>query len=106
MTLRVHEVKCWPKFYDHIESGEKTFEVRKNDRDYKIGDLLVIREWVEPENEHPTLAKGPRYTGKMLSSVITYILTSKDFQGIKKGYAVLGLGRTYDHNHKLYVSPV
>ena len=39
----VHELKCWPEFFRPLESGDKTFEVRKGeDRQYKPGDRLKI----------------------------------------------------------------
>lgn len=41
----VHEVKIEPEYFEKVISGLKTFEVRLNDRNYKKGDLLVLREW-------------------------------------------------------------
>ena len=40
-----HELKTWPKFFAGLVSGNKTAEVRKNDRDFQPGDILVLREW-------------------------------------------------------------
>src|SRR3954470_11426726 len=40
-----HELKCWPEFYKALVSGEKTFELRKNDRGFRVGDVLWLREW-------------------------------------------------------------
>ncbi len=42
---RTHELKALPIFFQHIWNGTRTFEVRKNDRDYRIGDTLYLREW-------------------------------------------------------------
>lgn len=39
------ELKTWPVYFDALWSGEKTFEVRKNDRGYKVGDRLILREY-------------------------------------------------------------
>jgi uncharacterized protein YqfB (UPF0267 family) len=47
-----HELKCHPKFMQRIASGEKTFEIRKNDRDYQVGDRLILREY-DPEEGWP-----------------------------------------------------
>lgn len=41
----IHDLKIWPQFFDALASGTKTFEVRKNDRDFRAGDLLRLREW-------------------------------------------------------------
>jgi hypothetical protein len=47
---RVEDLKTWPEYFAAIESGSKTFEVRKNDRNYKPGIALCLREWV-PDKE-------------------------------------------------------
>lgn len=41
----VHELKTWPEYYEKVISGEKTFEIRKDDRGFKTGDVLHLREW-------------------------------------------------------------
>lgn len=43
--MKTHELKCWPESYYAIISGMKTAEVRKDDRGYGAGDMLVLREW-------------------------------------------------------------
>ncbi len=40
-----HELKCWPEYFDVIVVGSKTFELRKNDRNFHEGDILWLREW-------------------------------------------------------------
>jgi hypothetical protein len=37
-----HELKVWPDYHYRILTGQKNFEVRKNDRDFQIGDTLVL----------------------------------------------------------------
>ncbi len=76
---KIHALKTWPEYYKAIIDGSKTFEVRKNDRDYQVSDVLVLQEF-DP--------KGG-YTGEMVSKVISYILDNPQF--IKEGYVVMGL---------------
>lgn len=51
--MRTHELKIWPRYFDDVLSGAKRYEVRINDRDYKVGDRLVLLEW-EPRTRLPT----------------------------------------------------
>lgn len=97
----VHAVKCYPKYFAPLSTGEKTFEVRKNDRPYRVGDYLAVNEFV-PESEDPyddipeiptstdqRRADGGRYSGKCLIFKITYILDDSSF--CKEGFVILGL---------------
>lgn len=67
------ELKCWPEYYAKVESGEKTFEIRQNDRGYKVGDILVLREW-RPTVHGMTMTHG-HYTGRSLKRTVTYATT-------------------------------
>ena len=61
-----HELKIWPEFYNAVDRGEKTFEVRKGeDRQYASGDLVALREW-DP--------KTKKYTGSFTTKVVTYVM--------------------------------
>ena len=41
----IHQLKILPKFFEKVISGEKTFEVRENDRNFKVGDYLALNEF-------------------------------------------------------------
>ncbi|MCS2075594.1 DUF3850 domain-containing protein [Escherichia coli] len=58
----VHSLKIGPMFFADVLSGHKKAELRINDRDFKRGDFLLLREW---EGE---------YTGNKLIVKITHIL--------------------------------
>ena len=80
MTL--YDISIIPAHFNAIRGGFRTFEVRKNDRDYKAGDVLRLRE-----------CGDGGYTGRITMAVVTYVLTSRDFpEGIMEGYAVLAIG--------------
>ena len=42
---KVHWLKCEEEQYDAVARGEKHYEVRRSDRDYRVGDHLVLRRW-------------------------------------------------------------
>lgn len=81
---RVHHVKIWPEFFEAIAKGLKTFEYRLNDRDYRKGDGLVLREWV-PETEmvvehNKEINYGRRagYTGRHIEATIGFTLEPRN----------------------------
>lgn len=39
-----HELKTWPKPFAAIRSGEKSYEIREDDREFKVGDSLLLKE--------------------------------------------------------------
>lgn len=41
--MTIHELKTWPDFFRDVADGRKKFEIRKDDRDYKVGDLLRLK---------------------------------------------------------------
>ena len=78
-----HEIKCLPKYFNALVDGLKNFEVRKNDRDYKVGDSLLIREYDNVKKS---------YTDYELYAPVTYILKNDEgFTGLSEGFVVLGL---------------
>ncbi len=60
----MHKLKTYPFFYQYVESGDKTFEIRTNDRDYHVGDILLLQEWHDS-----------KYTGRECKREITFIIT-------------------------------
>ena len=77
----IHELKTWPQYYKPLSRGQKTFELRKYDRDFRVGDILKLREW-DPDKED--------YTGRDTERFITYILIGPVF-GLQEGYCIMGI---------------
>jgi hypothetical protein len=74
-----HELKTLPGYFLALIGDRKTFEVRKNDRDFKVNDILILKEW-SPD-------RG--YTGYETKRKISYILDNPDY--CKEGYIILGM---------------
>lgn len=77
---RVHQLKVECEFYTPLSMHLKNFEVRKNDRDFQVNDILILREWS---------VALEAYTGLRLRAQISYILDDPRF--CKEGYVILGL---------------
>ena len=80
MRKEHHYLKCETYYYQETERNAKLFEVRKNDRNYKVGDMVVLKEVV---NGTPT--------GRSLSPrEILFVLNGGQY-GLDKDYCVLQL---------------
>ena len=86
----IHELKTIPKYFAMIVAGSKNFEVRKNDRDFKIGDELILKEY--DNNKSLSYYSSDRYTGRILHRRIDYVLHGGQL-GIEEGYCVMSLSR-------------
>ena len=63
-----HVLKCWPKFFGPITEGKKRHDLRRaGERDFSVGDLMLLREF-SPEAE--------AYTGRDCAVRITYITSA------------------------------
>ena len=45
--MKTHELKLEIKYFDDVKSGKKNFEIRKNDRDFQVGDILELKAYVK-----------------------------------------------------------
>jgi hypothetical protein len=77
---KVHYLKTWTPFFKDVQNGIKNFEVRENDRDYEVGDTLILEDF-EPTKE--------KYTGAWVPKLVTYKLD--DIRFVKEGYVILGM---------------
>lgn len=77
LVNKMHVLKISPQYFEDVCFGKKNFEVRINDRGYKVGDRLMLFEY-------PSIKK--RYTFR----TVQYVLLGGQY-GIEKDYVVLGL---------------
>ena len=76
--MDIHELKTHKVYFTDLVDGNKTFEVRKNDRNFKIGDILHLKEW-----------DGEKYTSRSIGARITYFMVAPEY--VKDGYVILGI---------------
>lgn len=74
----IHSLKIAPSYFEAVKSNRKTFELRKNDRNYKIDDELLLQEF------------NGDYTGRTIKVKITYILEGGIY-GLDKDYVILAI---------------
>lgn len=74
----VHKLKIIPEYYDAVRTGIKIFEVRKNDRNFKVGDILILKEWDATRKD---------FTGRTARRIISYIFDNQFY--LKEGYVIL-----------------
>lgn len=79
----VHQIKLKRQYFKDVADGKKTFELRKNDRGYRVGDVLDMREIKDGEE-----------TGQHIRAEITYML--ENYEGIEEGYCILAIRLKHD----------
>ena len=101
--MKLHELKILHKYLLDVDLGNKTFELRKNDRDYQVGDLIrfidireddsTAKKQREPNSDENTLYR------------ITYVLKDVEKYGLDRDYCILAIKKlnikeVYDESHR------
>lgn len=86
--MKLHELKIKHKYLVDIAKGVKTFELRKNDRDYQVGDLIRFIDIRQSNNNN---CDCDIYIDKDTLYRITYILKDVPEYGLDKDYCILGI---------------
>lgn len=82
--------KTWPEYFEAILSGKKKYDLRLNDFDANVGDVLVLEEW-DP--------KTKKYTGRKIEKKIAYVgkfkiddyFTNSEEKIREKGFQIMSL---------------
>lgn len=86
--MTTHRLKVFAKYADAIMSWAKTFEIRRNDRGYEVGDKIVFDVVT---NEGYTVGAAARHPLNGATYRIDYILD--DFEGLAQKYAALAISK-------------
>lgn len=79
-AVRVHDLKLALGFFDDIVACRKTFELRLNDRDYRVGDELHLREW-----------DGSSYTGRECFVDVAYVTDAPKLGALQPGFVCMSI---------------
>ncbi|MDE2106738.1 MAG: DUF3850 domain-containing protein [Patescibacteria group bacterium] len=82
--MREHLLKTVEPWWSAVECGSKQFEVRRDDRGFALGDVLILRRF---DPLRPTMMDADRAD---VRKRVSYILPGGQF-GIEEGYVVMGL---------------
>ena len=80
--MATHHLKVWSEYMDDLINGNKTFELRFNDRTFQVGDILHLREFDREKTQ---------YLKRELMVKVTYILDRNSFDAIKEGFVVMAI---------------
>lgn len=75
--MKTHILKVRTEFFVELENGNKTCEIRHNDRDFQKGDVVVLCEH-----------NGVLFNGKELRFEVTHVLSG---WGLQENYVALSL---------------
>ena len=76
-----HELKIAPKYFEAVKNWTKPFEIRKDDRNYQVGDIVILKEF--------NLMSGI-YSGRQIARKISYVLRHCPEYGLEQGFCVIG----------------
>lgn len=72
--------KILPEYFKAVKDYSKTFELRKDEDNFEVGDTIRLAEW-----------DGKDFTGNVVIRKITYILRDCPEYGLMPGYCILGI---------------
>ncbi len=76
--MKQHKIKLNIPFFDEVETGNKRFEIRLNDRDYEEGDVVIMKEF-DSDND--------RFTGRSIKKTIGFLTDYAQ----QEGYVVFSI---------------
>lgn len=78
--MKTHELKINQQYLKLIIDGRKNWEVRKNDRNFKEGETIIVKEYLPETNS---------YTGREAEGTILYVFSTNEM--LKPGYVILSV---------------
>lgn len=85
-----HVLKIWPPHFEHIRNGERRFDIRRNDRRFRVGDVIKFSEFIPSE-----IGGDDTFTGRHCFMRIRFIHNPEPGRdpdcGLVSGYVGLDL---------------
>lgn len=77
--MKVVKKKIMPECFKAVRAREKNFELRVDEDDIQVGDLVILEEW-----------DGKAYTGSAVVKRVKYVLRNTPEFGLMKGHCIIG----------------
>jgi len=74
----IHELKCRPDAFKEIWEDRKTCELRRDDRGFEVGHLLLLREF-DPDSVRSVIVR------------VTHIIRAGEWPGLEEGFVIMSL---------------
>lgn len=87
---RVHRVKSWPEYFRAIANGKRTHDLRRNDRNYEVGDLMLLEEFDPATNSY----SGERLTVEITSMTSAQQPCAVSIDALNPDFCILSIRRT------------
>lgn len=78
MQVKTVRKKILPEYFSAVRAREKNFEIRLDEDDIQVGDLLILEEW------------DGYYTGEVVRRYVKYVLRNAPALGLMDGYCIIG----------------
>ena len=69
--------KILPEYFKAVRARKKNFEIRIDEDDIRVGDLLILEEW------------DGFYTGNSVRRYVKYVLRDAAELGLMSGYCII-----------------
>lgn len=95
-----HHLKTWPEYFQPLVDGQKTVELRHDDRKFREGDVLILQEWIPPHlvsvDADGVWPVDGLYTGRQCRRVVTHVLHDLQGKWLQPGVVALSLREATD----------
>lgn len=78
--MRIHNVKCDEPYFSSVLAGKKSFELRKDDRNYQVGDYFCLQR-----------TESGKITDAAENIMAEIVYKLSGFDGLSEGYCILGI---------------
>lgn len=96
----IHDLKTDPEVFDAVARGEKTFEIRKDDRGFQVGDTLILRR-TRYTGKQMHFGDPLEYTGEKEVRRVTHLLRGPLY-GLAEGWVILSISKDLGKDEVLF----